>query len=92
MVQDCLFIYISQLATISGGRSPIHHQGTRLVAGSKASIFVYTDHLFNDNPSSSPKLVKEITGVVLTVCITFFVPNHDLKAATTCDILEKLLF
>jgi len=34
MVHDCL--YISQLATISGGRSPIHHLGTRLVACSKA--------------------------------------------------------
>jgi len=30
------YLYISQLATISGGRSPIHHLGTRLVACSKA--------------------------------------------------------
>ena len=30
------YLYISQLAAISGGRSPIHHLGTRLVACRKA--------------------------------------------------------
>jgi len=30
------YLYISQLATISGGRSPIHHLGTWLVVCSKA--------------------------------------------------------
>ena len=45
MVHDCLFIYMLQLATISGGRSPIHHLETRLVACSKAPVKGISEHL-----------------------------------------------
>jgi len=69
MVHDCLFIYIYiyilQLATISGGRSPIHHLGTRLVACSKASAAGNKENNFKVASKQKPtKYIITVTSVL----------------------------